>query len=99
MAAAGRDIEAIEQRNADLGETLAMALAEIGEFGEAVNVQRGLLRAAERSGMRDHARWIAANLRLYEQRRPCRTPWFNEDPEHRRGTAEAGGAVSGQLGP
>ena len=63
------------ERTIDLGETMAMALAEVGRFGEAAAVQRDLVAAAEAEGMRDAVPRLAANLRLYEQGRPCRTPW------------------------
>ena len=63
------------ERTIDLGETMAMALAEVGRFGEAAAVQRDLVGAAEAEGMRGAVPRLAANLRLYEQGRPCRTPW------------------------
>lgn len=63
------------ERTIDLGETMAMALAEVGRYGEAAAVQRDLIAAAEAEGMRDAVPRLAANLRLYEQGRPCRTPW------------------------
>ena len=63
------------ERTIDLGETMAMTLAELGRYGEAVGVQRELIAAAEAGGMRDAVPRLAENLRLYEQGRPCRTPW------------------------
>jgi tetratricopeptide (TPR) repeat protein len=63
-------------------ETMAMALAETGQFDEAVRMQRELLEAARRGGRRDLVPHLAANLRLYEARRPCRTPWPDDDPVH-----------------
>lgn len=63
------------ERTIDLGETMAMALAEVGRYGEAAGVQRDLVAAAEAEGMRDVVPRLAANLGLYEQGRPCRTPW------------------------
>ena len=63
------------ERTIDLGETMAMALAEVGRYGEAAAVQRDLVAAAEAEGMRDAVARLAANLRLYERGRPCRTPW------------------------
>ena len=63
------------ERTIDLGETMAMALAEVGRFDEATAVQRDLVAAAEAEGIRDAVPRLAANLRLYEQGRPCRTPW------------------------
>lgn len=63
------------ERTIDLGETMAMALAEVGRYGEAAAVQRDLVAAAEAEGMRRAIPRLAANLSLYEQGRPCRTPW------------------------
>ena len=68
-------IAAQGERTIDLGETMAMALAEVGRYGEAASVQRDLVAAAEAERMRDAVPRLAANLRLYEQGRPCRTPW------------------------
>ena len=63
------------ERTIDLGETMAMALAEVGRYGEAAAVQRDLIAAAEAGGMEEAAPRLAANLRLYERGRPCREPW------------------------
>ena len=46
-----------------LGETLAMALAEVGRFGEAATVQRDLIAAAGQAGLRGPADVLSANLR------------------------------------
>ena len=62
-----------------LGETLAMSLAELGRYGEAATVQRDLLAAASRAGLRDTADGLTANLRLYERGQPCRQPWTPEE--------------------
>jgi tetratricopeptide (TPR) repeat protein len=63
-----------------VGETMAMALAETGQFGDAADVQRGVLAAAEQAGMARDVRRMTANLRLYERRQACRTPWPDDDP-------------------
>jgi tetratricopeptide (TPR) repeat protein len=68
-----------------LGETLAMALAETGQYEEAAKVQRGVLDAAKKAGLQGEVREMAANLRLYEQRQPCRTPWADDNPVHSPG--------------
>jgi tetratricopeptide (TPR) repeat protein len=70
-------------KNTDVGETMAMTMAEIGEFEQATGIQRGVLEAAKRAGDTQGVRRMTANLRLYEQRRPCRTPWPDDDPVHR----------------
>jgi tetratricopeptide (TPR) repeat protein len=59
----------------DLIETAAMTLAERGEYGDAADAQRTAMAAAEEAGRPDVARRMAANLTLYESKRPCRTPW------------------------
>ena len=46
----------------DLGETMAMALAERGQFAEAVAIQRSVMEAAIRSGFDAVSRRMAANL-------------------------------------
>ena len=66
-------------KRTDLGETMAMAAAELGDFEEAVAIQRGVLAAAQRAGLAETVRRMQDNLRLYEQRQPCRTPWKDDD--------------------
>jgi tetratricopeptide (TPR) repeat protein len=63
----------------ELAETTAMALAEVGRFKEAVEVQRDALTAATTSNLAAAQRRIINNLRLYESRRPCRTPFGEEE--------------------
>jgi tetratricopeptide (TPR) repeat protein len=64
-----------QQQTLELGETMAMTLAEVGQYQEAAAFQRSVIAAAERSGLGDLARRMTDNLRLYERRQPCRTPW------------------------
>lgn len=59
----------------DLGETMAMTLAEVGRFGEAAEVQRALIGAAELARLPEVVRRLTVNLRRYERGQPCRTPW------------------------
>jgi tetratricopeptide (TPR) repeat protein len=68
-----------EDRRLDLGETMAMALAESGEYEEAAAWQRRAMAAAREAGEPDLAKRMAANLSLYEAGRPSRTPWRAED--------------------
>jgi tetratricopeptide (TPR) repeat protein len=70
------------QRSPALSETMAMALAEVGRFDEAVRWQREALDLARRAGRREMIAHLGANLQLYERRTPCRTPWTNDDPVH-----------------
>ena len=55
--------------------TMAMALAELGRYDEAVKVQRDLMTGAERRGLHDVTQRLAENLALYERHQPCRMPW------------------------
>ena len=60
-----------EQQRVDLGETLAMALAENGRYGEAADLQREAIAAAPP----ELAERMAENLALYEAGQPSRAPW------------------------
>jgi tetratricopeptide (TPR) repeat protein len=64
-----------QQQHMDLGETMAMTLAELGQYEQAAAWQRGAIAAATRTGHSDLAQRMAENLNRYEGRRPCRTPW------------------------
>lgn len=64
-----------EGRTLDLGETMAMTLAELGQFDQAVSVQRDLIAAAEKAGLRAIGPRLKINLARYERREPCRIPW------------------------
>lgn len=61
------------------GETMAMTMAELGNYEEAIAIQRDITDAARRAGRGRDARRMEANLRLYEQHRPCRRPWGDEE--------------------
>jgi tetratricopeptide (TPR) repeat protein len=67
-------------RNTDLGETLAMAFAEVGLYSDAAATQRDVLAAARAGGAEADVQRMAANLRLFEAGRPARTPWPDGDP-------------------
>jgi tetratricopeptide (TPR) repeat protein len=68
-----------QRRTVDSQETMAMALAEVGEFEEAARWQREAIAAAEGAGQHELAVRMADNLRLYERHLPCRTAW-RDDP-------------------
>jgi hypothetical protein len=70
------------QQTLAMAETMAMAFAEVGRFDEAVRWQRDAIAAANESKRADLVRKLTVNLRLYENRLPCRTPWTNDDPVH-----------------
>jgi tetratricopeptide (TPR) repeat protein len=71
-----------KQRSQAVVETMAMALAETGRFDEAVQWQSEAIDLARRGGRADLVAHLTANLRSYQMRRPCRTPWTNDDPVH-----------------
>ena len=75
MALVEQVMEAEPEPTLDLGETMAMTLAELGRFGEAAEVQRALVGAAELARMPEAVRHLTVNLRRYERGEPCRTPW------------------------
>jgi tetratricopeptide (TPR) repeat protein len=68
-----------QQKTIGLAETLAMALAEVGQFEEAAAEQREAMTGARQAQPGALAR-LTENLRLYESRRPCRIPWREDDP-------------------
>ena len=70
------------QQTLAMAETMAMALAEVGRFDEAVKWQSDAIRSASDGKRDDLVRKLSANLRLYENRQPCRTPWTHDDPVH-----------------
>ena len=69
---AGLDLESVE--------TLAMALAETGQFERAVQVQRAMISDLQRNQRFDLVQLLADNLALYERGQPCRLPWREDDP-------------------
>ena len=75
MTLVERVMDAEPEPTIDLAETMAMTLAELGRFGEAAEVQRALIGAAELAGITDAVRRLTVNLRRYERGEPCRTPW------------------------
>jgi tetratricopeptide (TPR) repeat protein len=85
----------------DVGETLAMAFAEVGDYASAVNTQKDVMAAAARAGQQDTVRMMTPNLRRYERRQPCRTPWADQDPVHAPGppvTAELAAVAKAASG-
>jgi tetratricopeptide (TPR) repeat protein len=66
-------------RTIELGETYAMALAELGQYREAQALQRDLIDAAGRAGLSAVKARLEARLALYDRADPCRTPWTDEE--------------------
>ena len=63
------------QNSASAREAMAMALAEVGRYDQALQWQRNAIAAATRDRQLDLAAAMAANLRLFEGRQPSRTLW------------------------
>ena len=79
-----RAMELVQQmlqrgRTLELGETYAMALAELGQYREAQSLQRDLVAAADRAGLAGTKARLTARLKLYDRADPCRTPWTDEE--------------------
>ncbi len=68
------------QRTIELAQTMAMTLAELGRYEEAAVWQREAMTAARQARREDLTARLEENLRRYESRQPCRTPWRNDDP-------------------
>ena len=59
-------------------QTLAMALAEVGQFEEAVELQRQLIKSAMEAGQDAVVPMLQSQLVSYEQGRPIRAPWLRD---------------------
>jgi tetratricopeptide (TPR) repeat protein len=69
-----------QKQTLDLGETMAMALAEVGQYDQAITLQREVVAAVSKSGRQDVVAELRQNLALYERHKPCRTPLRSRDP-------------------
>jgi tetratricopeptide (TPR) repeat protein len=67
-------------RTYQVAEMMAMALAEIGQYTDAMSWQRRAISGAEAAERPDVAKRMNEVLRMYEHRRPCRTPWRRDEP-------------------
>ena len=63
-----------QSRSAVHAETVAMALAEIGDFEEAVRLQRTLIEQAEEATDSRFVDRLRENLERYERAEPSRRP-------------------------
>ena len=63
------------QRTLDLGETMAMVLAELGRFDEAISIQQSLIGVAQNPELAHLLGTLTSNMALYEQGQPARIPW------------------------
>ncbi len=76
-------------RSPALTETVAMALAETGQFGKAVTMQRAAI-AETRAARQVAGPQLDENLARYARAVPCRVPWRDDDPVHQpRAAGEA----------
>jgi hypothetical protein len=66
-------------RSLELGETMAMTLAELGEYERAAAIQRDLITGATRNNVTAVLPRLQANLARYQRREACRTPWTREE--------------------
>jgi tetratricopeptide (TPR) repeat protein len=64
-----------EHQSFEVGETIAMVLAELGDFRQAAAVQRDVMAAAEKGGAGAILPRLRGNLDRYEKGLPCRTPF------------------------
>lgn len=64
----------------DLVQTLSMAMAEVGQFDKATQLLRSVISKLEELKRPDLSRLLEDNLRLFEQGKPCRIPWRDDDP-------------------
>ena len=74
-----QDVLKNQQPTPDVGETMAMALAELGRYREAIALQKQLIAGGEKAGATDIVRRLRGNLGRYERGQPCRTPWSVEE--------------------
>ncbi len=74
-----------EHKTTAVAETMAMALAELGQFTLTAEWQNVAMTVATQAGRPDIAERMAANLARYQRHEPCRRPWRNDEPEYRPG--------------
>ncbi|MEE2636337.1 MAG: tetratricopeptide repeat protein [Acidobacteriota bacterium] len=68
-----------------VAETMAMVLAELGEFRGAVEWQQVAIDVARDAGRPDLAEQMSVNFVRYTRGEPCRIPWRDDEPEQRPG--------------
>jgi tetratricopeptide (TPR) repeat protein len=68
------------QSSPEVGQTLAMAFAESGEFDRAVDLQTQALDALSKAATGPALEFPRANLARYRERRPARQPWPADHP-------------------
>jgi tetratricopeptide (TPR) repeat protein len=68
------------EQGAAVAETMAMVMAELGRFDEAIRWQERAIAVAAGSGQRALASRMQDHLTRYRQGQPCRVPWRDDDP-------------------
>jgi len=67
-------------KNPEVGQTYAMALAETGNFDQAVVLQRETIIVFEHTGGERRKPFLQRNLALYERHKATREGWPSDDP-------------------
>jgi tetratricopeptide (TPR) repeat protein len=73
-------IKSKELLDSDQAETVAMALAETGQFEKAANIQRSVIETVEQESPGPQVDLLRETLAHYEHGEACRTPWRDDDP-------------------
>jgi tetratricopeptide (TPR) repeat protein len=64
----------------DLVEAYGMALAAVGRFSDAANLQKRMIAEVESAKREDLAGELRRNLEIYEHGKACLVPWRDDDP-------------------
>jgi tetratricopeptide (TPR) repeat protein len=78
--------------DAEHAETLAMALAETGDFQGAIELQQSLAAKAREAGAEELAAYYRQTLERYRQGQPSRAPWKREAGTSSQRRAQASSA-------
>lgn len=68
------------RRQPEVGQSYAMALAETGDFKQAVGLQRETIIVSEHTVGESEKSFLQKNLARYEQHKPSREGWAADDP-------------------
>jgi tetratricopeptide (TPR) repeat protein len=66
--------------DSDQAETIAMALAETGQFEKAAGILRSVIETEEHDNFPRRVEALRRTLVLYEHGQACRIPWPDDDP-------------------
>ena len=72
------------QQDTDVGETIAMAMAALGEFKQAIRFQIQAIEVVERAGQTELLGAMNERLRAYRESRVWSQPWSDDDPLYHR---------------